>query len=357
MGAAATEHGLSVAYGTPAGPADILAALEVPAVTFFFASPNPNLPQARWTNWHIARMSLLLSVIGIVPMKDCFWTSVQESKDPYGGIVWPNPELHALTATLSNGPMWVGDAVGRLNASVLYPSIRVNDSRILRPHAPCGALDPMFDGSWGGSDGGELCGTFSAPAPVEQDDAQANGWPIVLAVDTAHSASVFLGMAGTPGRASCDYIVSAMGPAADAAARGNNASAFVLKAGQPLDIPQLREGGESSSNPNRTARWALMRMAPVQTSGWALLGETSAKYVAVSRQRFSNLATMDGALSVSVTMGSFEPSVDVYAALSRDALVVVKASCAGGSGEEVARVFRCEVIDGDEPISVRCSCA
>ena len=34
----------------------------------------------------VARMSLLLDAIGIVPMKDCFWTSVREAGDPYGQI-------------------------------------------------------------------------------------------------------------------------------------------------------------------------------------------------------------------------------------------------------------------------------
>ena len=130
MGAAATANGILVGYGTIQGSVDVVqvrpdavAAIQhrvhgsqiphappppafhtplslaqthapcirgtqgvsVPSAAFVFGSQNPNRPAERSTNWRISRVNALTASVGMVTMKDCFWTSTTQPGNPY---VW-----------------------------------------------------------------------------------------------------------------------------------------------------------------------------------------------------------------------------------------------------------------------------
>ena len=87
------------------------------------------------------RPALLLDAVGSAPMKDTWWsTSRQAGAQPYPITQFEAPDLHALVAVLSLGPVAPGDAVGFMNATLLRSTARA-DGLLLRPDRPCLALD------------------------------------------------------------------------------------------------------------------------------------------------------------------------------------------------------------------------
>ena len=74
-------------------------------------------------------------------MKDTWWsTARQGDAQPYPITEFSAPDLHALVAALSLGPVTPGDAVGYMNATLLRSTART-DGLLLRPDRPCLALD------------------------------------------------------------------------------------------------------------------------------------------------------------------------------------------------------------------------
>lgn len=98
----------------------------------------------------IVGASLLLSALHIRPMMDVLWTSSIESEDPYttkccGPNDLPssvNSHRTDLTkdlviATLTAGPVGIGDKIGSTNVSLLMPALRSKeDAVILKPTHP-----------------------------------------------------------------------------------------------------------------------------------------------------------------------------------------------------------------------------
>ena len=74
-------------------------------------------------------------------MKDTWWsTSRQAGAQPYPITQFQAPDLHALVAALSLGPVAPGDAVGYMNATLLRSTARA-DGLLLSPDRPCLTLD------------------------------------------------------------------------------------------------------------------------------------------------------------------------------------------------------------------------
>ena len=81
--------------------------------------------------------SLLLDAVGLAPSKDAFWSTA--------GANHPNPELHAIVATLSTGPVGFMDRVGRFGRGVLRCTCD-EGGVLLAPSRPLTAVEAMFIG-------------------------------------------------------------------------------------------------------------------------------------------------------------------------------------------------------------------
>ena len=321
MGRAATKNGLSVTYSELGGGSDVMAALTIPAVISVMAAPRPPPPpperhpqrQSPGGNhtgdsadraWRLSGVANLAWAMGVTPMRASFCSATAAAASVHGAtsmmmshVQRPPPMLSAVSALLSNGPVRLGDGVGRLNASVVHPLIMVSSGgedadaeehwgRLLRPNAPCTALDQTLNTNWGD---GELCAAPCGPVRV---------WPwfVVLAaateVDTRITVSDLnllpVGSGHSAGSASPMYVaVSSSFTSYHAPYLLNHSSAELWLASQ-----QQGQSRRPSGIP-----WDLLLLAPVMAgtgqsrdgngsgSGWLLIGEER-KYLPLSAQRF-----------------------------------------------------------------------
>merc|ERR1712224_352757 len=114
---------MGVGYGS-ANPFHLMQALEIPAATFVFSSNNPTNGPSVEQNYHISRAAILSHHVGMVSMKDAWWSSSQDGlpdRNPQYNFThgWPSSDMHAAIATLSNGPVGPGDAIGATNKTLL----------------------------------------------------------------------------------------------------------------------------------------------------------------------------------------------------------------------------------------------
>ena len=324
MGQAARDVGVHVGYGTPAGSADVMMALNVPSLAFFFASPNPNIPKDRDGNWRLSRDALLLDAVGIVPMKDCFWTTAVEPNYQYPGVVWHEFQLHVIVAVLSNGPVWVGDAVGSLNMTALQPAMMA-DGTLLRPLSPCTALDYMFSAQW---DGGEACLTSSGPTAMPATH-------IVLIADT--SSSVTVSLADLLDDGSARYAAIQWGHSIKVPIT------VALNASGDFVVPALREAGANMSDYNRSIAWQLWTLAPVLAYDWLILGEQG-KFVAVSDQRIVSVHPNSDTLEFEVVAAAESAETVLFSIgrLSVDDVMIAQCNMPVGTRSTVV----CRAVDG-----------
>jgi hypothetical protein len=87
--------------------------------------------------------ALLLDALKLAPSKDGWWSTAEAT--PPGQLPHPNPELHAIVAVLSTGPVGWMDKLGAMNRTVLR---RLCDSegQLLKPSRALTAVDAMFFG-------------------------------------------------------------------------------------------------------------------------------------------------------------------------------------------------------------------
>ncbi|XP_067661068.1 uncharacterized protein [Haliotis asinina] len=189
MGNGAAKNGLTIQY-CMSYPRHMLQSLEIPVVTQARAS-HDNIPGT--DNWKIGVTSLFAWAIGIAPFKDIFWTtSVQpgntyHSSDPY-------TRLNAAVATLSTGPVGIGDMVGATNKTLIMKSVN-SDGLILKPSRPATAIDNRIRRmAWSDFEGpdGEVWSTYS-------DFGGKNKYGIILAADLQGNYTMTPCMAGFQG--------------------------------------------------------------------------------------------------------------------------------------------------------------
>ena len=139
LGAAAVTAGVSLIY-CMAWPRMLLASTESEAVTTVRASLDyyPNTPQ-----WNIGYTSLLADALGLRPSKDLWWSS-NRALGRYGRT-WRtsaehNARLHAAAATLSTGPVMLGDLIGAEDPSLIMRSCRA-DGVLLQPDRAATPID------------------------------------------------------------------------------------------------------------------------------------------------------------------------------------------------------------------------
>lgn len=341
MGDAASELSLTVQYCLVV-PHTILASASIPAVTNIRASGDYHPGDYHdsvnhWNTWDTALTSLLLGALGVQPSKDTFWSTENQPGNPYNtspsGDTEPNWFLHTLAATLTTGPVGLGDGIGFTNASLIMSTCRAGDGLILKPdrpaHAVGAALNAIF--TMPSSTSGSyilpnVTHTYSTHGP--SDGSQVWRWHYVLAVSLQGP-----------------FVLPAsdLGPAFNASAGGYQVFDFFNIGGGPIATISgsgsytIQPGQAMPSAPAGSHDLRYLVLAPVLPGGWVVVGEAG-KLVPMSTLRTSNFSASAGTgngsgFTATVETASSTEEV-VYAVWAPGAPAVEKVTCpAGGSGK------------------------
>jgi len=143
MANAALKKDISIQW-CYATPTDMLASLDMPAVTNFRVS----FDFCYGGSYRIGESSLLVWALGGAPSKDTLWsTSNNHTEIP--GCKWTPDheeaaaELHVVLALMSKGPVGISDAINYTNTPLLKRTIR-KDGTLLKPLKPITAIDSTF---------------------------------------------------------------------------------------------------------------------------------------------------------------------------------------------------------------------
>jgi hypothetical protein len=250
--AMALEH-IDMQYCMPT-PRHFLKSVQYANLTSIRASGD-RFDRTRWTSFLYA--SRLASALGIWPFTDVFMSSETEN---------------LLLATLSAGPVGVGDPVGSLNGANLLRAVRA-DGVIVKPDAPLTPLDRSYLG-----------------------DAHADNAPLI--------ASTYTDFGGLR-----SHYVFAYSRAADTQV-AFSPSSFGLN--QPAYLYNYFDGTGSVVTPETAVTaafqdaWVYLVAAPIGPSGMAILGDTG-HFVPMGKKRVTAFED-DGTVRLTVAFAQGEAS-------------------------------------------------
>ncbi|HKE23465.1 MAG TPA: hypothetical protein VKB88_13955 [Bryobacteraceae bacterium] len=142
MSAAMAQQGIDMQYCMPTAH-HFLQSSKYSNLTNMRVSDD-RFVQARWNNFLYA--SRLASALGVWPFSDVFMSSETQN---------------LLLATLSAGPVGIGDRIGKVSAGNLLKAVRP-DGVIVKPDVPIVPLDSSFQVSARGTDAPMIASTYSA---------------------------------------------------------------------------------------------------------------------------------------------------------------------------------------------------
>ena len=144
MGAAAEQVEINIHY-IMAYPRHILKSLEIPRVTQARASGDyaSSLIDQTWFQWNIGITSMFIDAVGVAPNKDVLWSTSVQPGSPYGENAREAlPDRAILIATLSTGPVGIGDAINFTNIERIMRCCR-QDGLILKPDRAITTIDAL----------------------------------------------------------------------------------------------------------------------------------------------------------------------------------------------------------------------
>eukprot|EP00546_Thalassionema_frauenfeldii_P012530 CAMPEP_0178927276 /NCGR_PEP_ID=MMETSP0786-20121207/19084_1 /TAXON_ID=186022 /ORGANISM="Thalassionema frauenfeldii, Strain CCMP 1798" /LENGTH=717 /DNA_ID=CAMNT_0020602663 /DNA_START=1642 /DNA_END=3795 /DNA_ORIENTATION=+ len=258
MGSAAKRNDITIQY-CMSWPRHMLQSLEIDSVTQARASddyqPNNNI------NWiGIGISSLWSSALGVVPLKDNFWSSyVSQPHSIYGNVSETASRLHAIIASYSTGSVAPSDRMESLNTSLIMRSC-TQDGRLLRPDMPAARTDTTI--------------LAEAGLPVTSQQQQ-QVWSTVS------------GLSGY----SYTYLLSADSPAftiteQDLYPSSKKIGGHII---WELDAPFMPTSLPYLVPNSSKADAHVYAIAPVFQNNWSFLGEAETKWTSVSQDRFSQL--------------------------------------------------------------------
>ena len=350
LGDAAERAGIPVQYCMPL-VGDVLQSVERDAVRFVRVSDDYC---TRVDQWRIGRASVIPHALGLFPFKDGWWSverqpafsaTLNECWNGTGPFEEPNPALQAAVAVLSNGPVAVGDAAGRTNATLVRRTCLGNGT-LTRPARPALPIEATFLGPGGprAAPKGEVWHTHATVAGA-----------------TAHyvlCANLSAAFSLTPadlGAAPPDGAWRAWNTAAAVPAGGGPPPSLVaVDASHPLPLPigvEKHVGG--------VVPFSVFALSPVLSGGWVFLGEAGNKFMPISSQRFAGLTANETEARVTVTLtasssGQGDEVVDVRFLLLGAAerqIAMGTATCSGSNRQ------RDVVCVHAPPSAVSCTCA
>lgn len=185
--AAAQSEGLSVVW-CMATPADMASAAALPNVLVARSCDDYRYaddPSTLW-RWHVT-ISVVLYALGMLPFKDVFMSHANGKGVPdVDGD--PHAWFEACLATLSAGPVGVGDRAGRTNAAVIKACARA-DGAIVKPDAPLQILDRSLRNAggllWADTRSGEWRYIIAACTGVKRNDDPSFTQPLPEALALA----------------------------------------------------------------------------------------------------------------------------------------------------------------------------
>jgi len=307
MGDAAAELDITIQYCMPL-PMHILQSVEIQAVTQVRASNDyqhtPAVPQ-----WEIAYSSLLEWSIGLIPFKDDFWTTMNQTGCPsnYPSCLEYNTVLETLVATLSTGPVGFADAIGATNAGLVMQSCNAM-GLLLKADKPATPIDKVFV-QFGSAEPEmiQVWDTFSEHSKLR--------WHYVLGANLSADYDVYphdLELKDSDKFVTMDYF--------------NQSHIKPFDKTHSLKLPKAK----SVTSPHIDFSYHIV--APVMPHGWVVLGEVG-KFVTMSHQRITGVTFDDK--SVTVTAEGKQGEVITLAFYQSGEGELYKVPCTVGSSLSV----------------------
>merc|ERR1712039_572565 len=244
----------------------ILQSVEMPTVTNARASGDYHPGNGQWNT---GASAILAHAVGIGPSKDNYWSTAVQNGTHYGkDTKEPHSRLQSAVITLTNGPVAPSDMIGGSDAALI---MRCCDSggRLLSADRPATEIDAHFAYLAGfGGVNGHLWATHSTVS------GQRFSYAIGISLKSAYSLST--AELGYDDRTPL-LAVSVDKPSTTIAFSSKAPLAFA-----PCDLDDFQ----------------MYLIAPVAGS-YTLLGEPD-KWISVSPQRFSDLASGNSEASVNV---------------------------------------------------------
>ncbi|KAH3767847.1 Non-lysosomal glucosylceramidase [Pelomyxa schiedti] len=295
MGNAAKKLSLPVQYSS-AYPNHLLESTEIPSVITARTSADY---QPGNKQWQVFFGNLLVWSLGLVPVKDTFWTSSQELGCSYTLCDEPNTELHALVSALSSGSIMTGDKLDHTSADILRKTC-INDAVLLKPDIPAIPIDIVFD----------QFSTTPVTAQLAHTYAVISGmtWSYVFAAELPWAIQLYpssLELAGV-NLVAVDYFDAPTSP-------------ITMNDTLPLHIASIPTVAAHTQVP-----FKYYVIAPVLQSGWTLFGDMT-KYLCVAHPRISSIANT--ATSVTVTLSGTEGEVITVSAIPPSSSSFVTGTC------------------------------
>lgn len=358
MHAAALEQEMSVQY-CMALPSDLLASLHFPAVTNYRASDD--YAGSSVTNFNLQTSSLLGYALALRPSKDVFFTTDNAPENPYirrlnsrhPTVPGVDLELNALIATLSTGPVAIGDGPGRTDRELVMRSCR-QDGLLLQPVKPVTAIDAHYDGREVPAGGLAAAGHAQIWTTYSELVLHRSGqvpsqfiYHTLLSIDVDGPFAVdprrdffpgFDTRSTAPGGSGhlyrWDYNRMKCANGTDAVASG-----CVLQS-----LPKIDDRVRPIL-PFDSHRWSLLHVLPELPGGWVFLGDCS-KWVPTASKRFPSIRVTEGGLLVTVE-GAVGERLELTAITPARRVEVIDVLC---SGEEQSVCFgSCDVTVDVQP--------
>lgn len=308
-------------------PHHALAAAGASAITSMRVGPDYDWP----TNCDIGVTSFLPWSVGLRPSKDSFMSSNRSKVDLGPPFLQHNlsnmgelPLLNAIIATLSTGPVGLGDGVNSTDPAIALPSCDAA-GRLLQPDKPLTAIDATFSregqesrgapngrckSAWmSGADGGAIWTSFTrlgdaAGANLPSSDALTH---YVLAINVSRPWTLARTDLWPPALASSTYVSHRWGRSAQCVHGTRAVASGCVELSTPsetlLDLQSRCEAPAGACKPGESP-FVFAALHTVRANGWVVWEE--GKYVSVSNRRFARVTERPNGLEVQVRGGAGE---------------------------------------------------
>jgi len=310
MANAAAANGLAIQY-CMSYARHILASTELPAVTQARAStdyhPGAGGKQDNGQWQPLGVTAIFAYAAGLAPSKDTYWSTQYQPGHParYGdGASEPYTRLQAAVTTLTKGPVCPSDGVNRSDVPLIMRAAMA-DGTLLAPQRPATKLDTALVAAALGGAAGPRGEVWWAPSVVA---GRTYGALFVANLTADHKLTPDELRLGLGAHQLVAVEANASGVAVGWGAEGETGGgggAVPPPPPPPLPLP-LRACGRYD--------FQLWSVAPREASGWALLGEVSTKWVAVSPARFVSVSASDDELAATIRGASGEAVEVAFAA-------------------------------------------
>ena len=144
MGQAADQLNINIQYCMSL-PRHILASLQIPRVTQTRTSTDYAFHlEGKADQWAMGISSMFANALGLAPFKDVFWSTSVQPGAPYpSSPKEKNPAREIIIATLSTGPVAVGDGINYTSVGNVMSCCRA-DGLILKPDRPLTMINKLI---------------------------------------------------------------------------------------------------------------------------------------------------------------------------------------------------------------------